>query len=100
MIVLSLIIAAFNATVGVRLAYKMDLSYAGVIAVVTGIVAMIAFLFSPRKGHLRAWFNRRKRQHALKERLKKLEDKRTFMSLPLIAGKALSCKFLPLKNDS
>ncbi len=71
-IVLSLIIAAFNAIVGVHLAYKMDLSYAGVIAVVTGIVAMITFLFSPRKGHLRAWFNRRKRQHALNESIKNL----------------------------
>lgn len=66
-ITISLIAAVFNSIVGVRIAYSMDLSYAGVIAVVTGIVVFIAFLFSPKKGALRNLVNRKRRQNALEE---------------------------------
>ena len=59
---ISLLAAVFNSVVGIYLAYRLDLSYAGVIAAVTGVVAFISFLFSPRKGALKGYFNRRKRQ--------------------------------------
>lgn len=62
---IALVTAVFNAVVGVRLAYMIDLSYAGVIAVVTGVVAFVAFLFSPRKGALKNLFNRRKQEREL-----------------------------------
>ena len=68
-IVISLITAIFNAIAGVYLAYVIDLSYAGVIAVVTGVVAFIAFLFSPRKSALKMWINRRKQEKKLVEQL-------------------------------
>ncbi|MBG9988516.1 metal ABC transporter permease [Aerococcaceae bacterium DSM 111176] len=66
---IALVTAVFNAVVGVRLAYMIDLSYAGVIAVVTGVVAFLAFLFSPRKGALKNLFNRRKQERELTKQI-------------------------------
>lgn len=66
---IALVTAVFNAVAGVRLAYMIDLSYAGVIAVVTGVVAFLAFLFSPRKGALKNLFNRRKQERELTKQI-------------------------------
>lgn len=62
MIGLTLLVSIFNAVVGVVLAYSLNLSYAGVIAFVTGVVAVLAFILSPKKGALRGWVNRRRHQ--------------------------------------
>lgn len=62
MIGFALLISVFNAIVGVILAYNLNLSYAGVIAFVTGVVAVMTFILSPKKGALRGWANRRRHQ--------------------------------------
>lgn len=64
---ISLLTAIFNAVVGVQLAYRLDLSYAGVIACVTGLVVLVAFIFSPEKGALRYWMRRREFEARLKD---------------------------------
>ncbi|MBG9982232.1 metal ABC transporter permease [Aerococcaceae bacterium DSM 111020] len=68
-IAIALVTAVFNAVAGVYIAYQIDLSYSGIIATVTGCVALLSFIFSPKKGALRQWFNRNKQQKALKEAL-------------------------------
>lgn len=65
MIFISLAVAVVNAIIGVRLAYTIDLSYAGVIAIVTGLVTFTTFLLSPKKGALRNWINRHKQEKKL-----------------------------------
>ncbi|MDO5457580.1 MAG: metal ABC transporter permease [Atopococcus tabaci] len=63
MIGVTLLVSVFNAAAGVSLAYSLNLSYAGVIAFFTGIVAVTAFIFSPKKGALRGWVNRRRQKN-------------------------------------
>ena len=50
MIGLSVLFAIFNSVVGITFARYLDVSLAGMIAVITGITAFITFLFSPNKG--------------------------------------------------
>lgn len=64
-IIVALISAVISAVTGVFVAYQLDLSYAGIIAVVTGIIALLAILFSPKKGVFKTIINRRKRQAKL-----------------------------------
>lgn len=66
MIGLALLFSIFNAVGGVILAYRLTLSYAGVIAFVTGVVSVLTFLLSPKKGALRGWVNRRRHQRNLR----------------------------------
>lgn len=54
MIGISMIVAAFNSVVGVYLAIYFDVSFAGMIAIVTGITTLLAVLFSPSKGFIRS----------------------------------------------
>ncbi len=55
MIGLAVLFAAVNSVVGITIARYLDVSLAGMIAVVTGITAFLTFLFSPSKG----WINQR-----------------------------------------
>lgn len=72
MIGLTVLFAAVNSIIGVRLAFAFDSSIAGMIAVVTGIVCLLAFTFSPRKGLIQNSLNRRKRQKEFNEKIKKV----------------------------
>lgn len=63
MILIAIIAAIFNSVLGVYLAFKMDVSLAGMIATATGLTAFLAFLFSPIKG----WVYQR-RQHTKQKR--------------------------------
>lgn len=55
MIGLSVVFAVFNSVAGISLARYLDVSLAGMIALVTGVTVFIVFLFSPTKG----WFKKR-----------------------------------------
>lgn len=65
MIWVTVITAVFNSIVGVQLAFAVDASLAGMIAVVTGVTAFAAFLFSPEKGWLKKTLRRSKQQKKL-----------------------------------
>lgn len=67
MILITLITAVFNSLVGVKAAFVLDTSIAGMIAVVTGITCLLAFLFSPSKGSIQAIRNRWKQRKNLKK---------------------------------
>lgn len=64
MIVVTLITAVFNSIVGVQLAFVTDASLAGMIAVVTGVTALLAFLLSPEKGWIKQTIHHRNQQKA------------------------------------
>lgn len=49
-ILLSLGVSIVNSVVGVYLAYVLDTTFAGMIAIVTGATAILAMIFSPTKG--------------------------------------------------
>lgn len=65
MILVTVVTAIFNSIAGVQLAFAVDASLAGMIAVVTGITAFIAFLFSPEKGWVKQTVSRSKQQKKL-----------------------------------
>lgn len=73
MIAIAMGTAVFNSLVGVNIAFAVDASLAGMIAVVTGITAFLAFLFSPEKGWVQRMHRRRKQQKAFNERLKEVK---------------------------
>ena len=54
MIMISLIAAAINSTLGVLLALYFDVSFAGMIATVTGVTTVLTVLFSPVKGYFKS----------------------------------------------
>lgn len=53
MIGLSVLFAIFNSVIGITFARYLDVSLAGMVAVITGITAFIVFLFSPSKGWIK-----------------------------------------------
>lgn len=59
MIGLSILFATFNSVVGVWSAFLIDTTISGMIAVVTGLTALIVFVFSPKKGLIKASLNRK-----------------------------------------
>lgn len=67
MISLSVVYAVINSIVGITFARYLDVSLAGMIAVITGITALITFLFSPNKG----WIKQRKAHQKQKEAFNK-----------------------------
>lgn len=50
MLILSAIIGGMNALLGYRLAYALDVSIAGSMAVMTGVVFFLVLIFAPRRG--------------------------------------------------
>ena len=50
MVVLSVLIGAFSAVVGVLIAFSMDTSISGTMATVGGLVFLLTFLFAPERG--------------------------------------------------
>lgn len=48
----SAVISVINSIIGVYLAYQLDTTFNGMIAVVTGLTTLLIILFSPRKGIL------------------------------------------------
>lgn len=67
MISLSVVYAVINSIVGITFARYLDVSLAGMIAVITGITALVTFLFSPNKG----WIKQRKAYQKQKEAFNK-----------------------------
>ncbi|CAK7034216.1 metal ABC transporter permease [Tissierella sp.] len=61
MLILSGLIGGLNGILGYQLASILDVSIAGSMALMTGIVFLLVFIFSPRRGLLTT-INRRKRQ--------------------------------------
>lgn len=63
-----------NSVIGVRLAYNLDASFAGMIAVVTGVTTLITFIFSPKKGLIKAHLVRKREQKNFEKEIKQLEN--------------------------
>jgi manganese/zinc/iron transport system permease protein len=59
MLILSGIIGAVNGILGYQAAAMLDVSIAGSMAVVTGLVFFLVFVFAPRKGLIRSLLRRR-----------------------------------------
>ena len=53
MIGIAVVFAVLNSVIGITTARFLDVSLAGMTAVVTGITAFITFLFSPEKGWIK-----------------------------------------------
>ncbi|MEX0940499.1 MAG: metal ABC transporter permease [Candidatus Babeliales bacterium] len=62
MIYLSIIFAIMSAIIGYGFAYLIDVSIAGAIATITGIIFLIALLFAPEKGVISSLLNHRKKR--------------------------------------
>lgn len=69
MLILSVIIGIFSAINGYVFAHMFDVSIAGAIACVTGIVFIGALLFSPEKGIVSHWFVSRQKQLKIARKL-------------------------------
>lgn len=54
MVIGSGVIAAINATIGFIIAYILDVSIAGSMATITGLMFLVVFLFSPKHGFISA----------------------------------------------
>lgn len=69
MIGLTVIFATVNSIAGVILAFSFDTTIAGMIAVVTGLTTLVVFVFSPRKGLVKASVVRRREQKRVNQKL-------------------------------
>ncbi|WP_161879163.1 metal ABC transporter permease [Alkalibacterium sp. MB6] len=69
MIGLTVIFAMVNSIAGVILAFSFDTTIAGMIAVVTGLTTLVVFVFSPRKGLVKASVVRRREQKRVNQKL-------------------------------
>ena len=72
MIGLTAVMAVINSIAGVRLAFMLDTTIAGMIAVVTGVTTLLVFVFSPKKGLIKATVNRKREQKKIDQRLKEI----------------------------
>lgn len=72
MIGLTAVIAVINSAAGVRLAFMLDTTIAGMIAVVTGVSTLLVFIFSPEKGLIKSTVNRKREQKKIDQRLQKI----------------------------
>lgn len=72
MIGLTVLFAGLNSFIGVRLAFFLDSSIAGMIAVVTGVVCLLVFIFSPKKGLIKGSMNRQKEKKAFNVKVKEV----------------------------
>ncbi|AFS77429.1 zinc transport system membrane protein TroD [Gottschalkia acidurici 9a] len=61
MIIWSTIFGALSAIIGLLIAFRLDISIAGSMSVMSGVIFLIVFIFSPKKGLLTI-LKRRKRQ--------------------------------------
>jgi manganese/zinc/iron transport system permease protein len=72
MIAIAMGVSIVNSFIGVHLAYLTDASFAGMIAVVTGVTSFLAFIFSPKKGLIKASLVRRREQKNFEKELEQL----------------------------
>lgn len=70
MIGLAVLFAVINSIVGITFARYLDVSLAGMIAVITGLTTFIIFLFSPNKGWIKQRMDYRKQRAAFDQWLK------------------------------
>lgn len=66
---ITVVMAVVNSVIGVQLAFLMDTTIAGMIAVITGLTTLLVFVFSPKKGLIKATVNRKREQKKLDQRL-------------------------------
>lgn len=62
MLILSGVIAAFNGILGYQAAALLDVSIAGSMATVTGLLFLLVFVFAPRRGFIGSMLRRRKQK--------------------------------------
>lgn len=70
---IAIIVAAVNSIIGVRVGYALNTNFAGTIAVVTGITTLLAFLFSPKKGLIKAGLVRKREQRNFDKKMEQLK---------------------------
>lgn len=66
MLILSVLFATVNSVLGVWTAFLLDTTLSGMIAVVTGLTALLVFLFSPKKGHIKVSRLKRKEKASIR----------------------------------
>ena len=72
MIAITVLIAVVNSVSGVRLAFLFDTTIAGMIAVTTGVTALLILIFSPEKGLFKKQLANRRARQQLNQELKSL----------------------------
>lgn len=72
MIAITVLIAVVNSVSGVRLAFLFDTTIAGMIAVTTGVTALLILIFSPEKGLFKKQLANRRARQQLNQELKNL----------------------------
>ncbi|MDZ7834034.1 MAG: hypothetical protein U5K84_00460 [Alkalibacterium sp.] len=72
MIAITVLIAVVNSVSGVRLAFLFDTTIAGMIAVMTGVTALLILIFSPEKGLFKKQLAHRRARQQLNQELKSL----------------------------
>ncbi|MER2064080.1 MAG: metal ABC transporter permease [Alkalibacterium sp.] len=72
MIGITVLMAVINSVVGVRLAFMLDTTIAGMIAVVTGSTTLLILAFSPRKGLIKQQLNLKRAGRRLNKQLENI----------------------------
>ena len=67
MLVLSAGFAIVSSISGYQIAFMLDVSIAGCIATMTGVLFLITFILAPKRGILRIYLNRKKQKHEFAE---------------------------------
>ena len=67
MLGLAVLFATFNSIIGITAARYLDVSLAGMIAVVTGMTTFVVFLFSPNKGWIKQRIDHKKQKKAFEK---------------------------------
>lgn len=72
MIVITIVMAVINSVSGVQMAFLLDTTIAGMIAVVTGITTLLILVFSPKKGLFKHQINQNKALKNMNKKIKKM----------------------------
>lgn len=72
---ITVVMAIINSVIGVQLAFLMDTTIAGMIAVITGLTTLTIFVLSPKKGLIKATLNRKREQKKLNQRLSQTTER-------------------------
>jgi len=72
MIGITVLMAIINSVAGVRLAFMIDTTIAGMIAVVTGFTTLLVLVLSPKKGLFKQQLNQKRAGNRLNKRLENL----------------------------
>lgn len=72
MIAITIIMAIVNSVIGVQMAFWLDTTIAGMIAVVTGSTTLLTLIFSPKKGLFQHQISQNKARKTLNKKIEKI----------------------------